>query len=79
MRILGTMTDTTNADKITLSPAAYRVADEIRALAGLSSVEDAILVALGDELYFRKKVHEGYRVIVNRGDDCREVDLATTE
>lgn len=67
------------AETIVLSPEALKVAEEIGRLTGLQSIEDAIRLSLGDELYFRKKIRDGYKVLVSRDGDYWEVDLKITD
>lgn len=73
------MSETKDGRQIELSPDALTAAEQIRKLSGVATIEDAVRVALGDELYFRRKLYDGFRVLVSRGDDTWEVDLTPPE
>lgn len=70
------MSGTKEVEPIELSHEAWDAADKIRVLAGLSTVEDAIRRALGDELYLQQRLQEGYTIIVSKGDEYWELDLS---
>jgi hypothetical protein len=70
------MNDSKADESITLSPEALKAVEEIRALAKLDSIEDAISVAIGDDLYLRKRLREGWSVVLSRGGEYWEIDLA---
>ena len=63
------MSATNDQDAIYLSPEAMRTAEKIRALAELDTIEDAIRIALGGELYLQEQIAAGASLLVknNKG------------
>lgn len=59
---------------IYLSPEAMDTAEKIRKLANLDSIEDAIRIALGDELYVREQIDKGRSVLLKDKDSYWELD-----
>ena len=59
---------------IYLSPEARKAAEKIKELAKLETIEDAIRVALGDELYVREQIAQGVSVLLKSKDKYWELD-----
>jgi hypothetical protein len=59
---------------IYLSPEAMATAEKIRLMANLDSIEDAIRIALGDELYVREQINKGRSLLLKDKDNYWELD-----
>ncbi len=58
---------------IRLSPEAKKALDQIVELGHMSSIQEAVRRAIGDELYFLKERREGWKVLLQKGNKYREV------
>jgi hypothetical protein len=70
----GKVMSATNEEAIYLSPEALQAAEQIRDLANLKTVEDAIRIALGDELYLQQQIANGASVVLKTKDKFWELD-----
>lgn len=68
------MSATNEQEPIYLSPEALQAAEQIRDLAKLGSVEDAIRIALGDELYLQQQIANGASVVLKTKDKFWELN-----
>jgi hypothetical protein len=58
---------------IRLSPQARQAVEEIMNLAGLKTVQEAVRRAIGDELFLQQQRRVGWRVLLRKGHDIREL------
>jgi Arc/MetJ-type ribon-helix-helix transcriptional regulator len=58
---------------VRLSPQAKEAVDQIMQLGGFKTFQEAIRRAIGDELFLLQQQKEGWKILLRKGNEYREL------
>ncbi|MGH7098774.1 MAG: ribbon-helix-helix protein, CopG family [Stellaceae bacterium] len=58
---------------IRLSPAARKAVEEIQAMGGFRSMQEAIRRAIADEFFLQQRQRDGWTILLRKGNEYREL------
>jgi hypothetical protein len=69
------MDDTTDSARLSvrLSPQAKIAVEQIMTLGGFKTLQEALRRAIGDELFLQQYLHDGWEILLRKGDSYREL------
>jgi Arc/MetJ-type ribon-helix-helix transcriptional regulator len=56
-----------------LSPSTKEAIEEIMRLGEFKTIQEAVRRAIGDELFLQRQLKEGWRVLLRKSNDYREL------
>jgi hypothetical protein len=58
---------------VRLSPAARQAVEQIQALGGFPTIQEAVRRAIGDELFLLQQTKDGWTVLLRKGNEFKQL------